>query len=236
MNDIITIVILIITAFIYYRQFRVMKEQKEISVKSFQNQENILNEQKNIAKKQYDFNVFEMRMNLRNELQKEFTLLLDNDNKIITADVSPVVVNIGKIVSSIQMAFQRNKELNDIIASFKKCCTEIHRLAIDRRIIIECAFAKHGSGKGLKYKECIQAWVEGNKQTLTIVNQVKFDECGISRKEYNIIGDIMHHHINDGDDIYAIQMAIKKSFYAQMNLGNEYLQQICSILDKDITL
>jgi hypothetical protein len=224
------------TAFIYYRQLRIMKEQKRISEKSFCNQETILKEQKDIAEKQYNFNIFEMRMNLRNELQKEFTFLLDNDNKIITADVNPIMANIGKIIGSIKMAFPKNQKLNEIIVKFKKHCGNIHTLAIDRRVMIECAFMKRNSGKGLKYKECIQAWVENNNQTLTIVNQAKFDELGISRKEYNIIGDIMHNHINDGDDIYTIQSYMQKLFNTEMQTGQKLLNQMYEILDKDITL
>lgn len=80
MGEKITLIAITFAAVVYFFQLMSMNAQKNISEESFKNQEKILKEQKDIANKQYSFNIFTLRMNLRNELQRNFTLLLSANN------------------------------------------------------------------------------------------------------------------------------------------------------------
>ena len=200
-------------------------------------------QQKQIAKSQYDFSVFEMRMNLRNELQKEFTFLLDDNNKVISANVDPNMVNIGKILNCIKFAFSKDKNLDKLIAEFRTCCTDIHRLAVDKGIIIESQFGTHTDGSNgrivarvLTYKGCIRVWSENGRKSRSITNQSEFNRLGLSKKDFVIIGGILAQYADCGNNITEIEDNIIMLFNNRMETGQALLNKIFKILDKNISL
>jgi hypothetical protein len=118
-----------------YLAWRTAKQQKE-------SQELLLAEQKAIAQKQYDFNIFQMRVSLRNELKNAFLLSLSAHNQDITNDVNTNLAKMSKILDDIKFAFPASKVLDELIAKFKSHCDKITRLAQDKEIIIQCSEKK----------------------------------------------------------------------------------------------
>lgn len=212
-----TLIVLIWSAFTYYKQ-------------------------KQIAKRQYDFSVFEMRMNLRNELQKEFTFLLDDNNKVISANVDPNMANIGKILNCIKFAFPKDKNLDKLIGEFRTCCQDIHRLAVDKRIIIESHFGTQTYtpnriiARVLTYKDCIRTWSENGQKSRSIINQTEFNRLGLSQKDFVIISGILAQYVDCGNNITEIEDKIIILFNDRMQTGQALLNKLFEILDKNINL
>ena len=97
-SDKISISVLLGTAVIYSLQLINMQHASK-------KQEFILKQQCDIAQKQHNFDIFTLRMNLRNELVKYFTLALSSEDISITNDVNMHLVNIGKICNDIKFVF-----------------------------------------------------------------------------------------------------------------------------------
>ena len=199
-------------------------------------------QQKRIAKRQYDFSIFEMRMNLRNELQKEFTFLLDDNNKVISANVDPNMVNIGRILNCIKFAFPKDKNLDKLIGEFRTCCQDIHRLAVDKGVIIESHFGTQTTGPNhiiarvLTYKDCIRTWSENGLKSMSITNQSEFNRLGLSKKDFVIIGGILAQYVDSGNSITEIEDKIIILFNNRMHTGQAVLNKIFKILDTNISL
>ena len=226
-SDRLTLIALFATALIYSFQLGVMNQQ-----------ERILEEQKDIAKKQYDFDIFQMRMNLRNELHETFTFSLSAIGQDIADDVNIKLVDIGRVLNDIKFAFPASIPLTTYIEAFKSCCDKITRLAKDKEIIIECS-EKKSSGKGhvIQYKDCLQVYSEnGNNHGEALYNKQIFDTLNISQKEKVIIFAIMRQYIDCGASKWEIENHLIKLFRAEMQRSNEYLKLISDLLDKDICL
>ena len=228
-SDKISISVLLGTAIIYSLQFINMRQ-------SSKNQEVILKQQCNIAKKQHEFEIFTLRMNLRNELIKAFTIALSSEDLTITNDVNIHLVNIGKICDDIKFAFPRNKELDKIIKLFKNSCAKITKLAPEKQVIIECKLYKDDRYVRMRYKDCLEVYARENEIEEIVINPRKVLDLQISEKEKTILFGIMKKYIlvsttKDGLDDYIFRL-----FQREMSLGNARLTQICNMLDKDIQL
>ena len=214
-----------------YLAWQTARQQKK-------SQESLLKEQKDIAQKQYDFNIFQMRMKLRNDLENAFLLSLSTTGQDIADDVNIKLASIARILNDIKFAFDANKDLEGLIKKFQSCCDGITRIAMDKRIIIECSEKKKcANGHVLEYKDCLRVYSEKDKPLEPrIMNKALFDNLSISQKEKDIILGIMSMYINCGDTKYDIENYLIALFREQMKTGNIYLNKIFDILDKDITL
>lgn len=225
----LTSIILLGTAVIYCFQFINMRQNS-------QNQEIILKQQRDIAQKQHDFELFTLRMNLRNELVRAFTIALSSEDLSITNDVNTHLVNIGKICDDIKFAFPKNKELDNAIKAFKKSCTEITKIAPEKQYIIECDFGRDDRITWLRYKDCLEVFVRGPVIDKRVVNPRKVQDLHISQKEQTIICGIMGKYILVSQTKDGIENYVHNLFHKEMDLGNARLNKICEILDKDIKL
>ena len=225
----ITFVILLGTALIYCLQFINMRQTSE-------NQEQILAQQRNIAQKQHDFNIFTLRMNLRNELVKAFTVSLSSEDLSITNDVNLHLVNIGKICNDIKFAFPRNPELDKTIKLFKKSCEEITKIAPELQYIIECDLDTDDRIIWLRYKNCLEVYVRGQTIDKRVISKQKLQDLHISQKEQDIIFGIMQKYILVSKTKEGIENHIHNLFHEKMDLGQTLLNKICEILDKSIKL
>lgn len=233
----VTLIALGVTTLVYSFQLGVMKGQKNLSEESFKNQEKILDEQKNIAKKQYDFDIFKLRMDLRNSLQRNFILLLSANNYEIENDVNSVLVDTGKIVDSINFAFPKDKKLDKLISDFKSQCKKIANLAPEKEILIECSEKMFvNNGYVMKYKECMQVYSKNGNYECSITNKSLFESLNISTKKKDIILGIMSKYIDSGKTKDEIIDYLFKVFDIEMAEGKRILNQIFEILDKNIKL
>lgn len=237
----LTLITLVVTAFVYFLQLvsmksqeKIAKESKDISKQSFANQENILKEQQKIAAKQYDFDVFTMRLNLRNELQSNFTDALSVTGLDVANPVNDKLVKIGKNLSDIEFAFPKNSQLTKLIKQFKKLCTEFINLAFEKEIIIECNEKVHFTSiDWIDYKDCLRVKTSGEIQ---ITHPHKYIALKISNKQKNIITGVMFKYLSFGETKAAIEDAIQVKFNLRMSKASDTLKEICKILDKDIIL
>ncbi|MCM1294041.1 MAG: hypothetical protein NC311_00565 [Muribaculaceae bacterium] len=233
----LSLLVLMGTALIYAFQLMSMNSQKEISKQSFKNQENILQEQKDIAYKQYQFEVFKLRMELRNELYTNFTLALSANNLDISDDVNVKLVEIGKILNRIEFVFPKSEQLKTLISRFKRTCESLTRFAQDKQIIIECSEKKQcGIGMAMDYKKCIRVWSNKIKHDTSIINQEIFNSLNISEKQHVIIRGIIGEYIDKGNSKAEIEDYVCAIFTNARITGNRLLDEICSILDKHISL
>lgn len=228
-SDKLSLIVLLGTAAIYCLQFINMRQ-------SSNNQEKILKQQSDIAQKQHDFNIFTLRMNLRNELVKAFTLALSPEDLSITNDVNMHLVNIGKICDDIKFAFPRSIELDRAIRVFKKSCEEITFFAPERQRLIECTMSKDDRRVCMRYKGCLESCRNGTSISHSIVSPRKFQELHMSEKEKNIIFEIMDKYIVRFDDKEQLSKFTYTTFHNAMNLGNSRLKKVCTILDMYIKL
>lgn len=225
----LSLTVLLGTAAIYCFQFINMRQ-------SSKNQEAILKQQRDIAQKHHNFEIFTLRMNLRNELVKAFTISLSSEDLSITNDVNMHLVNIGKICDDIKFAFLRTQELDKAIKLFKKSCEEITFMAPERQRLIECAMYTNDRRVFMRYKDCLETCRNGTEITHSIVNPRRFQELRISEKEKNIIFEIMAKYIVKFDNKQQLGEYVYTSFHNKMNIGNARLQKVCEILDKNIKL
>ncbi|MCL2629652.1 MAG: hypothetical protein FWD33_03130 [Alphaproteobacteria bacterium] len=228
----LTLIALLGTALIYSFQLGTMNQQKELSEKSFDKQERILEEQKNIAQKQYDFDVFQMRVNLRNELYKEFTFILSAKNQDLDEEINLPAVNITKICNDIGFAFPVDEKLKDLLLEFRKCCTDIDQLARDRKVIAECS----KKGTGLVYKECVVVWSRDKNLPNGVMDRAVFEKLNISQKGMYIIFDILGRYVDKGDNITDTEIYVLGLFKKAVESGRERIKQIFAILDEHISL
>lgn len=228
-SDKISVSVLLGTAIIYSLQFINMRQ-------SSKNQEMVLKQQCDIAQKQHNFDVFTLRMNLRNELVRAFTIALSSEDLSITNDVNTHLVNIGKICDDIKFAFPQNKELDSAIKAFKKSCTEITKIAPEKQYIIECDFGRDDRITWLRYKDCLEVFVRGQIVDKRVINPKKAQDLHISQKERTIICGIMGKYILVSQTKDGIENYVHNLFHKEMDLGNSRLKKICEILDKDIKL
>lgn len=229
LSDKLSLIVLLGTAAIYCLQFMNMRQ-------SSNNQEKILKQQSDIAQKQHEFNVFTLRMSLRNELVKAFTLALSSEDLSITNDVNAHLVNIGKICDDIKFAFPKSQELDNAIKAFKQSCTEITKIAPEKQYLIECEFGKDDRVIWLRYKGCLEVFVKGCVIDKRIVNPEKLQDLHITQKEQTVICGIMGKYILVSQTKDGIENYVHNLFHKAMNLGNSRLKKICEILDKDIKL
>lgn len=225
----LSLVVLLGTALIYALQFINMHHASI-------NQEKILSQQRDIANKQYDFNLFTLRMNLRNELVKHFTMALSGEGVSITDDVNMHLVNIEKICNDIKFAFPRTKELSVAISQFKNSCEKITYLAPEKQLIIECNLTNRGNAIVMKYKDCLQVFLENNKITKSVIDKETVRNLGISQKKQTIIFGIMQKYIGVAITKESLENYIFMLFRREMNKGNERLTKVCDILDAYINL
>ena len=225
----LSLIVLLGTALIYALQFINMHH---VSI----NQEKILSQQRDIANKQYDFNVFTLRMNLRNELVKHFTLALSAEDVSITDDVNIHLVNIGKICDDIKFAFPQTKELTMAISQFKKSCKTITYLAPEKQLIIECSLTNRENSMIMKYKDCLQVVLENNKVTKSVINKELAKNLGFSQKQQTIILGIMQKYIGVALTKDDLENYVFMLFQQEMRLGNTRLNKVCDILDPYIKL
>lgn len=237
----LTLITLVVTTFVYFLQLvsmksqeKIAKESKNISKQSFANQENILKEQQKIASKQYDFDVFTMRLNLRNELQANFTDALSVTGLDVANPVNDKLIKIGRNLSDIEFAFPKNPQLTKLIKNFKKLCTEFTDLAFEKEIIIECNEKVHlKSFEWIDYKDCLRVKTNGEIQ---ITHPEKYATLKISNKQRTIITGVMLKYLSFGETKAAIEDAIQVKFNLRMSKASDTLKEICNILDKDICL
>lgn len=237
----LTLITLVVTAFVYFLQLvsmksqeKIAKESKDISKQSFANQENILKEQQKIASKQHDFDVFTMRLNLRNDLQSNFTDALSVTGLDVANPVNDKLVKIGRNLSDIEFAFPKTPQLTKLIKQFKKLCTEFTNLAFEKEIIIECNEKVHfTSFDWIDYKDCLRVKTNGKVQ---ITNPDKYAALKITNKQKTIITGVMFKYLNVGETKSEIEDAIQIKFNLRMSKASETLKEICNILDKDIIL
>lgn len=232
-----TLIALGITTLIYSFQLGVMKDQKSLSEESFRNQERILDEQKNIAEKQYNFDIFKLRMDLRNNLQRNFTLLLSADNYKIDNDVNNILVDMGKIVDSVSFTFPKDKKLEKLISAFKSQCIRITNLAPEKEILIECSEKMFvNNGYTMRYKECIQVYSISGHYEASIINKSLFDKLNISIKKKDIISGVISKYIDCGKTKDDIVFHLINLFKKEMDEGKSILDQIFNIIDKAIVV
>ena len=228
-SDKISVSVLLGTAIIYSLQFINMRQ-------SSKNQEAILKQQCDIAQKQHNFDVFALRMNLRNDLVKAFTMALSSEDLSITNDVNMHLVNIGKICEDIKFAFPRSKELEDAIKLFKKSCDNITRLATDKQLMIECSLTERASVLYMVYRECLRVVLENGKFAMSVIDKEKLRLLGVSEKEKTIILGTMCKYIVVAKNKEELDNHMYLLFNAEMSKGNVRLNAICKILDKSIKL
>ena len=228
-SDKISVSVLLGTAIIYSLQFINMRQ-------SSKNQEVILKQQCDIAQKQHNFDVFTLRMNLRNELVRAFTIALSSEDLTITNDVNIHLVNIGKICDDIKFAFPRNKELDRAIKVFKDSCKEITNLAPEKQVIIECKMSTDDRVKYMRYKDCLEVSFRGQEIERKVTNPRKVLDLQISEKEKTILFGIMVKYILIRPTKDKLEDFMFQLFQQKMNLGTTRLNKICEILDKDIKL
>ena len=225
----LSLTVLLGTAAIYCFQFMNMRQTSK-------SQEQVLQQQRDIAQKQHNFDVFTLRMNLRNELIKAFTIALSSEDLTITNDVNIHLVNIGKICDDIKFAFSKNKELDKTIKLFKDSCTEITKLAPEKRVIIECKMYTDDRVKYMRYKECLEICVSGQQFEKRVINPRKALGLQISEKEKTILFGIMAKYILISPTKDELEDYIFQLFQKTMNLGKMRLNKICEILDGEIKL
>lgn len=238
--DKISLIALVGTALIYSFQLNNMQQQKDIAKETAKNQENALKLQCDIAEKQYNFNVFTLRMNLRNDLAKCFTIALSSEGLSITNDVNMHLVNIGKICDDIKFAFPYSAGLSKAIKDFKQCCTDITNLEPEKRIIIECSLSVRDNWVIMTYRDCLRVSVDmsvaGGKPHSAVVSSDLCAKFGFSEKEKTIIFGIMAKYILVAKTKEELDFYMFASFRKVMDAGNKKLKQIFEILDKDIVL
>lgn len=193
-----------------------------------------MNNQKDIADKQHKFNIFTLRMNLRNELQRVSNLVLSANDRDITDPVNIKLVNLEKITSDIKLAFPKNKKLNSLIIEFMDSCKKITKLAEDKEIIIECGEKrKVNDGYTVKYADMFGIWTDG----IDKFNYPPFSRnTGMSKKQYEIIVKIVCAYINMFPTKKELERYIIEIFGSEMYRGHSLLKEILVILDKDISL
>lgn len=228
-NDKLSLTVLIGTAVIYCFQFINMRE-------SSRKQEQILEQQCDIAQKQHDFELFTLRMNLRNELVKYFTISLSSEDLSITNDVNAHLVNIGKICNDIRFVFPHSKEMELLLKSFKDACAAITYLAPEKQLLIECTMVTRGETTILTYKDCLRVVYEEGKTTAMVINQNILEKLNISAKEKNIIFGILAKYITVAKNKDELDDYMFKLFDRTMSAGNHKLNKLCELLDRDIKL
>ena len=228
-SDKISVSVLLGTAVIYSLQFINMHQTSK-------NQEQILKQQRDIAQKQHDFDIFTLRMNLRNDLVKAFTVALSSEDISITNDVNMHLVNIGKICEDIKFAFPRTKDLDAAIKSFKKSCDEITRLALDKQLMIECSLVSRGKALYMTYKGCLRVVLEDGKYTTLVIDDNKLNSLKISEKEKTIILGTMCKYIGTSSNKDELDQHMYLLFNKTMSTGNLRLNKIFEFLDKHIKL
>ena len=224
-----SLIVLLGTALIYALQFMNMHSASK-------NQKQILEQQRDIAKNQYDFNIFTLRMNLRNELVKCFTMALSGEDVSLTNDVNMYLVNIEKICNDIKFAFPQTKDLSVAISQFKNSCERITYLAPEKQLIIECGLTNRGNAIVMKYKDCLQVFLEDNKVTKSVIDKEIVRNLGISQKQQTIIFGIMQKYIGVAVTKESLELYMFQLFKREMRLGNTRLNKVCDILDKYIKL
>ena len=228
-NNKLSLTVLLGTAAIYCFQFMNMRQTSK-------NQDLVLKQQYNISQKQHDFNVFMLRMNLRNNLVKSFTMALSSEDLSITNDVNLHLVNIGKICEDIKFAFSRTKDLDNAIKVFKTSCDEITRLATDKQLMIECSLNNKGETLYMTYKDCLRVVLENGKYTPGIIDKEKKKSLKISHKAETIILGTMCKYIGTARNKEELDQHMYLLFNRAMSAGNAKLNNLLGIIDKQIKL
>lgn len=230
----LTLITLLLTTFIYYLQWLSMKNQEINSKRSFDNQEKILEAQKNIAAKQYAFDIFTLRLNLRNELLANFTSALSISGLNIADDVNVKLLQIGKNINDIKFAFPQNAKLTKYISIFKKLCTEFTNITFEKEVIIECGEkTQAGNCIVMDYKKCIRVTDSGKA---SIILQTKCESLNITNKEFVIITGIMRKYINIAKTKSDIENIIQVRSEQLRTAAQKTLDDIISILDTHIVI
>ena len=225
----LSLTVLLGTAAIYCFQFMNMRQTSK-------SQDLVLKQQYNIAQKQHDFSVFMLRMNLRNNLVKSFTMALSSEDLSITNDVNMHLVNIGKICEDIKFAFPRTNDLDNAIKVFKSSCDEITRLATDKQLMIECSLNSRGKTLYMTYKECLRVVLENGKYTPSIIDKEKKKSLKISHKEETIILGTMCKYIGTSNNKEELDQYMYLLFNRAMSAGNVKLNNLLGIIDNYIKL
>lgn len=227
----ITIIALIGTALIYSFQLNAMNEQKDISEKSFSNQEKILEEQKNIANKQYEFDIFKMRLKLRNELSRAFFELLVMNK--INSNNNYSMLDLNKLFDDIPFVFTKNIELDNKISEFHTYCMINAELLDDREVLTECR--KNPENKSLIYKDLIEVYPKALNK-LPDRNYTKFKESKMSENDFTNIFGILEKYVDRGNTKMEIDLYWLSVAEPVRQNSKALLMEILSILDKDIQL
>lgn len=225
----LSLTVLLGTAAIYCFQFMNMRQASK-------SQKQILQQQCDIAQKQHDFELFTLRMNLRNELVKYFTVALSSEDISITNDVNMHLVNIGKICNDIKFAFTDSKELQYWLESFQNSCIAITKLAPEKQYLIECKMVAQGVSRVLTYKDCLRVVYENEVTSAIVISKTNFEKLGISEKEKDIIFGILSKYIKLVKTKEELDNYMFVLFHKIMSEGKNRLDKLCEILDKEIKL